>query len=124
MTIIECIGEVDNLRPNAYMDDQKIRWLSILDKQIFEEIIKTHEGGVKTFGGYTVDTDPDTELLLEDTYGHDVYCFYLESCIDRENAEWQKYNQSTSLFNAAYQQAANAYNRNHKPLKYGNAFLI
>lgn len=124
MTINELLEEVDYLRPNAYSEEQKIKWLNIVEKQIYEEILLTHEVDVPAFTGYTTQTGKDTALLMNDTYGHDVYCFYLESCIDRENAEWGKYNQSVSLFNTAYHNAANFYNRSFMPKSKGNAFLI
>lgn len=42
MTVSELITEVDALEPNQYNIEFKIRWLSDLDGQIFDEMIITH----------------------------------------------------------------------------------
>ena len=43
MTIGDVINRVDELAPNQYSEEQKIRWLTGLDGKIFEEIIRTHQ---------------------------------------------------------------------------------
>lgn len=43
MTVMEAINRVDAVKPNAYKQQEKIRWLSILDGIIKKEIIDTHE---------------------------------------------------------------------------------
>ena len=42
MTAGELIARVDELRPNAYSAEQKLRWLRRLDGQILAEIWETH----------------------------------------------------------------------------------
>lgn len=42
MTVIQAVNEVDNLKPNMYGLPEKIKWLSRLDRRIFEEILLTH----------------------------------------------------------------------------------
>lgn len=42
MTVIDAINEVDNLKPNMYEVEEKIKWLSRLDVRIFEEVLATH----------------------------------------------------------------------------------
>lgn len=42
MTIQNAIDEVNNLKPNLYGLPEKIKWLSRLDRRIFEEILMTH----------------------------------------------------------------------------------
>ena len=42
MTAGELIARVDELRPNAYSAEQKLRWLRRLDGQILAEIEETH----------------------------------------------------------------------------------
>ena len=43
MKLIEAINEVDKLKPNMYGLPEKIKWLSRLDRRIFEQILLTHE---------------------------------------------------------------------------------
>ena len=42
MTAGEVIAQADELRPNAYSAEQKLRWLRRLDGQILSEIWETH----------------------------------------------------------------------------------
>ncbi len=116
MTISEAIAMVDRLKPNQYPVSQKVMWLSRLDGKIFLELISTHEGGAESFEGYTDETDKETQLLVDAPYCDDIYNYYLQSMIDRENGEIAKYNQSGTLFNASYLDYANYYNRMHLPL--------
>lgn len=115
MTIQEVLQTCDRLKPNAYTEEDKIRWLSQLDGIIKQEILDafSEQEGV-SFTGYTVDSDPETELLVPAPYD-EVYLKYLFSQIDFHNAEYARYNNSASAFNAAYLQFANAYNRTHTP---------
>lgn len=116
MTIIEAIALVDNLKPNTYTQDDKIRWLSKLDGVVKAEIIDTHEGGSEVaFDGYDENTPLDTVLLVPAPYD-DIYRFWLEAQIDYTNADFDKYNNSSTRYNAEYSAFERYYNRTHKPL--------
>lgn len=119
MTISDAITMVDALRPNQYSQDIKIRWLSRLDGMIWQEVIRTHEGGTETFDGYDSSSMDSTELLVGSPYDEDVYNNFLQAMIDRENGEAGKYSQSITLFNAAFVRWRNRYNREHMPLDAG-----
>ena len=114
MTIIEAINLIDSLKPNAFSQSEKVRWLSQLDGMVKEEIINTHEGGADIpFNGYTED-DIDKELLIP--YPHDsVYGRWLEAQIDLADNEYGRYNNSMSMFNAEYAAYERWYNRNYMP---------
>lgn len=125
MTISEAIAMVDKLKPNQYDDAQKVAWLSQLDGKIFLELFKTHEDpAAEEFTGYAADVDTSTKLLVEFPFAQDVYNYYLQSMIDRENGEIAKFNQSAALFNESYNSYAGWYNRNHTPLPKHTAFLF
>lgn len=115
MTINEVITEVNDLRPNVYPNDIKIRWISILEGKIIDEILRTHqhEGEIE-FNGYTAD-DLETELKVPDTYA-DIYKYYVIAMMDANNQEAARYASSMALFNAAYKDFANYYNRNNRPI--------
>lgn len=113
MTISDAITMVDALRPNQYPQDMKIRWLSRLDGMIWQEVIRTHEGGAETFDGYSSEELESKEMLVAAPYDEDVYNNYLQAMIDRENGEAGKYSQSITLFNAAFVRWRNWYNREH-----------
>lgn len=42
MKLIDAINEADNLKPNMYGMQEKIKWLSRLDTRIFQDILKRH----------------------------------------------------------------------------------
>ena len=115
MTIIEAINKVDVLKPNNYTQTEKVKWLSNLDGLIKSEIIDTHEGGEDiVFNGYEDTTPVETEMLVPYPYD-DLYIKWLESQIDYNNAEYQKYNNSTTAYNNAYSAFERYYNRQHMP---------
>lgn len=122
MTIEGAIKHVDTVKPNQYDHETKVKWLSKLDGVIYREVFLTHAGNnVKCFCGYD-NAIPDTELLVPYPYDEDVYNYFLQSQIDKENGETAKYNQSAALYNNALQQFQNWYNRTHMPLPVRSAF--
>lgn len=117
MTIMGAINHIDAVKPNGYTQDDKIRWLSILDGTVKTEIIDTHEGGESvTFRAYDAHT-PLTEALLVPHPYDDVYIKWLEAQIDYASGEYDKYNNSITMYNAAYAAFEKHYHRTHKPIK-------
>lgn len=115
MTINDVITQVQTLKPHQIPDEILVRWLSVLEGKIIDEIILTHELSERVeFNGYTIN-DMDTELMVPDTYA-DVYIYYLEAMIDQTNNETARYASSMQMFNSAWQDYANYYNRNNKPI--------
>jgi hypothetical protein len=115
MTINDVITQVQTLKPHQIPDEILVRWLSVLEGKIIDEIILTHELSERVeFNGYTIN-DMDTELMVPDTYA-DVYIYYLEAMIDQTNNETARYTSSMQMFNSAWQDYANYYNRNNKPI--------
>ena len=116
MTIMEALHRIDTLKPNGYSNPEKIKWLSILDGMIKAEIIDTHEGGNDiVFEGYADDEDLTKVLLVPSPYD-DIYIHWLEAQIDYTNGEYDKYENSNTMFNASYTAFAKYYNRLHLPL--------
>lgn len=123
MTISEAINHVDSLKPNQYPEIVKQSWLSKLDGMIFKEVFLTHEASpIESFDGYNADTPMNTELLVPYPYDEDIYNYFLQSQIDKENGETAKYNQSITLYNNAFLSFQNWYNRTHVPIPKGLRF--
>jgi hypothetical protein len=117
MTYREIIDLVDDLRPNAYEDDIKIKWLDLLDAQLYQEVVLTHEGDRDKYCYFDDETPTeDTESLVQPPYDYDIYVPYLQARIDRENGEDSKFNQSATLYNSGLDSWRNWYNRTHKPI--------
>ncbi len=140
MTAGELIARVDELRPNAYSMEQKLRWLRRLDGQILAEIWETHgaesqprrdehRSSADTADvGQTDDQwsslrpaalpsayETDTQLLAPFPWDEGVYSAWLFCQIDLHNGEIQKYNQSLQLLAAAWRGLADWVNRSRRP---------
>jgi hypothetical protein len=119
---MDIIERVDLMEPNDYSPEQKLHWLSTLDGKIYREVIKTHEDAFIAFTGpYQTG---DEELIVAAPYGEDIYYYYLQAMIAAENSETQRYNKRMTMFNSAYQEWMNFYNRTHTPRKAGQRLLF
>lgn len=124
MTVKQAIDFVDKLKPNQYEESVKIGWLSKLDGMIFEEVFLTHaDSPAESFSGYT-SADKNKKMLVPYPYDEDIYNYFLQSQIDKENAETNKYNQSHALYNNAYKAFCDWYYRKHRPLPERAQFLF
>ena len=124
MTIAEAISLVDKLKPNQYTEVMKKSWLSKLDGLVFKEVFQTHEDNpVESFEGYE-EAGMETELLIPYPYDEDIYNYFLQASMDKENGETAKYNQSITLYNNAFLTFQNYYNRTHKPISSGTRFIF
>ena len=82
-------------------------------------LIDMHEGGKEMcFDGYTEQTHQTCKLLVPPPYD-DIYIHWLEAHIDYAGGEYEKYNNSISLFNTTYEAYAKYYHRTHKPISEG-----
>ena len=118
MKIIDAITQVDNLKPNQYSVEEKINWLSEIELKIKNEIIDTHEKVSDKLDKFTQYTEDDVEkdLAVEEPYSV-LYVRYLSMMVDYYNAEFTRYNNSSVMFNLAYNDYANYYNRKYKSIK-------
>lgn len=117
LTAHDVITEANDLSPNQYGDNLKLKWLRDLDGKIMQELIENHEDEetVERFAKANYD-ETSVELLIGLPYAMDVYVAYLRSKIAEANAESDRYNLYASAFNAEYSQWAAWYNRT-VPLK-------
>lgn len=124
MKIIEAINRLDALKHNTYGQSDKIEWLSRLDAMVKKIIIDTHKADEELiFDGYNDNTDLSTELLVPTPFD-EVYLRWLEAQIDYHNGEYDKYNNSISLFNNAFNEYKAFYTQKHSPVRYGTRFLF
>ncbi len=112
MTIAEALERADELDPNQYSPEQKMRWLSQLDGQIFEELIRTHADPVReSFAPYTDSAD----VLIAPFPYDELYVLYLQAKIAEENTEAGKYEQKRILYNEMLEAYCGWYSRQHRP---------
>ena len=107
------IEEVNDLSPNQYGNEIKLKWLHDLDGKIFQELIESHEDEETRERFEAADySDTEVELLIGEPYARDVYVAFLRSKIAQADAETERYNLYASVFNSEYAQFASWYNRN------------
>lgn len=116
-TINDILSKVAEVKPNQYEDAVLAGWLGVIDGKIIDEVFRTHEepeGGFPEFHAYT-ENDLGTEMLVPDPYS-ELYIYYLFAMIDFHNGETARYADSMQMFNYAYSQFCNYYNRTHMPI--------
>ena len=114
ITLDEAITYFDEQCPNQYSREEKIRWISELDEQIYEEIIKNRVNPpVTEFNGYNDDIDGGTALLVPSLY-KEIYRYWLEKSVDYNNREIGAFNNAMQMFQTYYDNYFAWYNRNHK----------
>lgn len=114
MNITEIITSVDELRPNGYDIAQKTRWLSEIEGMIVDEILNMAEDNELAFDGYRYERDAEKDTLLPDRFT-DIYIHYLKAKIEMNDDELTQYNKEVMVYQAAYDQFAAWYRRNHMP---------
>lgn len=112
MTIIEAIEALDSAKNNAYTRSEKLAWLDRLDRQV-KLFMDGYENSPE-FAGYTLDTDPDTVLLIPAPFD-EAYLRYMEAQMDYLNGEFTRFNNAISLHSALMAAFENFYNRTHLP---------
>lgn len=140
MIIEECINRVDATKPNQYSIEEKLRWLSVLEASIKNDIIDMYEQpaekeedkvvilregeeipeeetGPVEFAGYTAE-DLSKELLVPFPYD-ELYVAYLKAKIDEANGEAARYNNSASTFNGLLLNYEKYYNKTHTRKRVG-----
>ena len=120
MTIEKVLESIDALVPNSNTDEEKIMWLSRVDRMITEHIFKAYKGGEDTaFAGYDGSTPRETVLLAKEPYD-ELYLHYLEAQIYKYRREYDAYNNAIEDFHAVYEAFGNAWHRTHMPLGGGD----
>lgn len=117
MKIKDLLEEVDELKTNDIETKYKLRWLSVCEAKVIEDVLKTHEPiYTETFNGYTED-DMNRTLLVPDAYA-DLYKYYLYAMIDSTREETKRYEGSMQLYNMMLKDFTDFYNRTHMPIQH------
>lgn len=113
MTIADAIRAADHLRQSDIRDELKIKWLSDLDGQCWEDVVSRYEGAPEQ-PVYPPDIDTEAAELLIQAPHDNLYVDYLVMRIDLENGDLERYNAKAAMFDSAWQRWANTYNRSHR----------
>ena len=107
MTANKAIEIIDNVKPNSYSEEDKLRWINELDGMVQRLVIQSDE-----VTQYSFPDDMDRELLIPAPYDN-VYSLYLAAQIDYHNREFSNYNNAVMMFEARYSEYKKDYIRNH-----------
>ena len=125
MTIREAIDKTDTMKPNMMPEWLKFKYLTEIDGLIHDEIVMAHEHTQEQEERpvYTVDSDPDTELIVPAPYD-ELYVYRLMSKIDIQNQEDERYMIDNQHFENAYDMMSDWWTRNHMPIQKTREFRI
>ena len=112
MTVNEIIAQVDRLRPNNIDRLQKIKYLSSVDKYIYQNIIQPRAGGEGIVCPEYGEHDGGAVLLAPSPYD-ELYLYFLEAKIYYETREIKKYANSMAMYNQTMSEYMAWYFRDH-----------
>ena len=112
MTIMQALEALDREKPNVFTQEDKIGWLNELEAMVTREIVRCYRGG-ETAEIPVLGDNVEAQLTAPTPYDR-MYPLYLAAQADRLNGELGKYNNSITLFMAAYGEYRNWYNRTHE----------
>ena len=117
MTIQQALDQADQMKPNMMARELKIWFLQEIDQQIYKEILlkHAHEAEQEVMPAYDEDSDPGTVLLAPEPYSK-VYKYWLMTKIDEQNLEWDKYNNDRAMYENAYNELHDWWNRTYMPI--------
>lgn len=101
MAIIQkIIEQVDENKPNAFSKQTKVEWLAELDGRLATDVFLMDILETQLLH-YQFPDDLESETLVK--FPHDgMYAHWLEAKIDYANGEYDKYQNSMEMFNAAH----------------------
>lgn len=114
-TYTEVISIVDKRMPNAYTDEEKLKWMYDLDLAMWRDVIRTHVNS----DNYTEPQENVNVLLVADPFAEDIYVPYLQAKIAWHNEEDARYDRYIAKFNEGYDRWTRWYNESHRPLPCG-----
>jgi hypothetical protein len=123
MTVKELMEAVDRLHPNQFTQSDKLDWLNRVEQTIWTEIVMTHElpedipDEMPVYdSGDVSPTPPDTSpvLLAPDPYSK-LYPLWMDWQIAYYNHEVMQQDRAAQVFNEAYGEFRNWYNRQFVP---------
>ncbi len=100
MTIREAIRQTDDIKPNSFTEQTKLKWLSDLEGRLALNTFLLAAAELRYFQ-YGYPGDMDVELLVQPPHDN-IYTAFLAAKIDEANGEYEKYQNSMAGYNALY----------------------
>lgn len=111
MKLKQVIDLVDDIEPNAYSSETKVAWLNECEGTIQTDIFLRAIDDVEL---YTWPDDQQTVLLVKPPHDK-IYRLYLQAMIQMANAEYDRYQNTMVLYDAAWGEYARWFGRTIYP---------
>lgn len=98
MTVEDAIAWADQIKPNAFPREAKAEWIRRLDESLALEVFLMDKAEVAELERMRA-AAADFTLLVDPPYD-DIYTLYLAAKIDQANGEYEKYANSSQIYNA------------------------
>ena len=99
MTVSEAISFTDAVKPNAFTQAEKIRWLNSLEGRVAADVFLLSPADIAQLT--LTSSSTSWELLVKPPHD-DIYVAWLKAQIDLNNGEYSKYQNTMQEFNALY----------------------
>lgn len=113
MKVREVLTAIDQMRPNAFTEGEKLHFLNTIEGRIYREILEKAEDFAGEFLPFA-EGEEERELIVPIPYT-DIYTYYLAAMIDFYNGDSGRYNDTMVLFNQAWEDYGAYYRQTHKP---------
>lgn len=111
MTIQEAITYAKAVKPNAFDNDTLTRWLNEVEGMVQTQVLLLRTEAIIT---YTYEKDANTTMLVRPPHDK-LYTAYLEARIDFANGEYEKYQNTSQVFNSFFNEFMRWYAMNYNP---------
>lgn len=96
MTARQIIDRVNEIKPNAFTDEVKLKWLNELEGRVAAEVMLMSPAEIR---GVTLNL---TSTPMVDPPYDEMYMDWLKARIDEANGEYKKYQSTAQTFNACF----------------------
>ena len=111
MTVREAVELAGEIKPNAFSEEQKVRWLNSCEGMVQTQVMLLAPEEILT---YSWPEDQDTELLVLPPH-EKLYVSHLCAMIDFANGEYGKYQNSMRLFNSEFSEFMRWFSNAYRP---------
>lgn len=98
MTVKDAIAQADAIKPNAFDEETKTRWLNEAEGMVQTQVLLFAADEIIS---YDCARDADTEMLVQPPHDK-LYPAYLAAMIDFANGEYNRYQNTMQMFNAHF----------------------
>ena len=122
MKISELLLYVDELKPNAFPADTKVAWLNEVEGMVWCDVMLLSPVEFRSYEYNDQSGEGDDELLVIPPHNK-IYAIYLCAMIDFYNGEYDRYQNSITLFNAYFGEYMRWYALNYRPADGGFKYM-